>query len=130
MAYFEDARWEEEWIETAKSIIVEEYARKYDKTPKGLEKTVPTASVTDALSSAKKSKNMFDLMPRRSGVTKKAAKSSDATPSAPLKSELDIYLEADTEEVDNALEWWWKRRDIYPNLSCMALDYLTIPGAF
>jgi hAT family C-terminal dimerisation region len=32
--------------------------------------------------------------------------------------------------VEDALQWWHQRRDMFPCLSRMALDYLTIPGVF
>ncbi|KIM52090.1 hypothetical protein SCLCIDRAFT_141934, partial [Scleroderma citrinum Foug A] len=30
--------------------------------------------------------------------------------------------------VTDLLDWWCKHRCTYPQLSCMALDYLTIPA--
>jgi hypothetical protein len=42
--------------------------------------------------------------------------------------EIDRYLATDPEEVENPLLWWWERRSMYPDLSRMALDYLSIPG--
>lgn len=42
--------------------------------------------------------------------------------------ELDRYLATDTEEVANPLLWWWEHHSMYPCLSRMALDYLSIPG--
>lgn len=65
---------------------------------------------------------MFDNMPRRSGKAR-----APGAGAAEL-SELDLYLQADTEEVDDPIMWWHKRRDVYPALSRMALNYLTIPG--
>ena len=41
---------------------------------------------------------------------------------------LDLYLKADPEKVTDPLAWWIEQRDIYPQLSCMAIDFLTIPG--
>jgi hypothetical protein len=34
----------------------------------------------------------------------------------------------DIEQTDDAVRWWHERRAIYPKLSCMAIDYLTIPA--
>lgn len=45
-----------------------------------------------------------------------------------LRSELSRYLSTDVEHVTDALSWWNEHRDIYPRLSRMALNYLTIPG--
>lgn len=47
---------------------------------------------------------------------------------AELSDELARYLSADVETVDDPLEWWADRRAQYPNLSRMAIDFLTLPG--
>ncbi|KAF5331114.1 hypothetical protein D9619_005956 [Psilocybe cf. subviscida] len=62
--------------------------------------------------------NMFDNMPSAA-----PAKSSEEE-----KDELALYL---LEEIDpsvkDPLKWWRKRVHLYPHLSRMALDYLSIP---
>ena len=45
-----------------------------------------------------------------------------------LLSELDTYLQANVEQVTDVITWWHECRAMYPHLSCMALNYLTIPG--
>ena len=44
------------------------------------------------------------------------------------QSKLDRYLEIGTEQVDDVILWWTERKKLYPCLSRMALDYLSIPG--
>jgi hypothetical protein len=44
------------------------------------------------------------------------------------KDELDRYLNADTEIVTDALKWWVEKKTVFPCLSRMALDFLSIPG--
>jgi hypothetical protein len=44
--------------------------------------------------------------------------------------ELDDYLSQAIERVRDPIEWWWDHRHIFPNLSKMALDYLSIPGMY
>jgi len=45
------------------------------------------------------------------------------------RDELAKYLSTDCElHVDDGLLWWHKWKHIYPHLSQMALDYLSIPG--
>lgn len=44
------------------------------------------------------------------------------------RNELDRYLNEDIENVDDALQWWYNKRNVYPNLWRMATDYLSIPG--
>ena len=43
-------------------------------------------------------------------------------------TELDCYLTADIEHVTDAIAWWHEHHTIYPCLSRMALDYLSVPG--
>jgi hypothetical protein len=47
-----------------------------------------------------------------------------------LRDELDKYLSTDPEHVKDAVKWWFDRRTIYPRLSRMAMDYLTIPRKY
>lgn len=48
--------------------------------------------------------------------------------STPRTDELTRYLSTPSEPVDNPIAWWYNHRHIYPRLSRMALDYLSIPG--
>ena len=45
-------------------------------------------------------------------------------------SELDDFLSQPLEKVHDPIQWWWEHRIVFPTLSAMALDYLSIPGAF
>jgi hypothetical protein len=47
-----------------------------------------------------------------------------------FREEVDRYLSTDTEAIDNVLLWWWEQCSMYPCLSRMALDYLSIPSSF
>ena len=49
---------------------------------------------------------------------------------AELGDELDCYLQTPIEHAPDAIKWWVDRRAMYPKLSRMALDYLTIPGQY
>jgi hypothetical protein len=42
--------------------------------------------------------------------------------------ELDDYLSQPIEKVRDPIAWWWDHRHIFPKLSKMAFDYLSIPG--
>ena len=66
-----------------------------------------------------KSKNVFDNLA-----------SLNAPTCAELRDEYDRYLSTDPEVVDDILLWWSERHAMYPRLSHMALDYLTIPGKY
>jgi hypothetical protein len=47
-----------------------------------------------------------------------------------VEDELDLYLSAEPVKVADAIKWWHEKQGTYPQLSRMALDYLTIPGMF
>jgi len=51
----------------------------------------------------------------------------DPKTTAPI-SEINQYLRLPVEHVMDPLGWWVHNRQTYPNLSRMALDYLSIPG--
>lgn len=62
--------------------------------------------------------NMFDTMPSQVQVV-----------SSEDNDELARYLAEDVDlSVKDPLKWWRKRAHMYPHLSRMALDYLSIPG--
>jgi len=48
--------------------------------------------------------------------------------STDLGDELKCYLNADIEDIPDPIAWWHEHCAVYPHLSHMALDYLTIPG--
>src|ERR1700722_2593849 len=43
---------------------------------------------------------------------------------------LDDYLSQAIEKVSDPIGWWWDHRKVYPKLSAMAFDYLSVPGKF
>ena len=43
-------------------------------------------------------------------------------------NKLDKYLQLPVENVKDPLKWWVNNCKVYPNLSWMALDYLSIPS--
>ena len=65
------------------------------------------------------STNIFDNLPALS-----------APQPTELQDELERYLSIDPEDVSEPLLWWFERKHIYPHLSRMALDYLSIPRMF
>lgn len=44
------------------------------------------------------------------------------------QDELTEYLLQPLESVRDPIVWWWDHRMVFPRLSRMALDYLSIPG--
>ena len=51
-----------------------------------------------------------------------------ATVSLDHHDELEHYLSMDPEDVRDGILWWHDRCATFPHLSCMALNYLSIPG--
>lgn len=60
---------------------------------------------------------MFDNIPALASLD------SDST-----ADEITRYLQTAPDRADDALAWWYERRHIFPRLSRMARDYLSIPG--
>jgi hypothetical protein len=79
-----------------------------------------TESVVERTSSSKTaSLNVYDNLP--SLTTFKNTAPTD---------ELERYLREDIENIriEDALKWWAGKQHVYPRLSRMAMDYLSIPG--
>jgi hAT family C-terminal dimerisation region len=134
LEYFKAAGWEDEWIAAAHSIVHDTYKHLYASHSTGATQTLedsgdPIAQVChwfvfylifSYLNLALQdddTTNIFDHLP---ALTKPAKTSAIG--------ELDAYLNADIEEVEDALAWWKQQCSTYPHLSRMALDFLTIPG--
>lgn len=64
------------------------------------------------------SDNIFDNLPELA--------SSKLQPS--FGDELKAYLSTDEEPAQNPFHWWVQNRTVFPRLSRMALNYLSIPG--
>jgi len=117
LTYFQTAQWSDEWIKTAEALVRAEFERSYNHATNDSDSDIEIIDDAQAGSkNIKKSKNIFDNLPTL--VTPEPSRAS---------SELDRYLRLDIEDVDNAIAWWHERRSLYPRLSRMALDYLTIP---
>ena len=65
--------------------------------------------------------NIFDHLPN---VKKTRSVASEAA------KEIERYLSTATLKTDNPLQWWTENAELYPTLSWMALDYLSIPGTY
>ncbi|TFY58892.1 hypothetical protein EVJ58_g6133 [Rhodofomes roseus] len=121
--YFRDNNWPEEWIAQARFLVRQAYDEDWKgqavshEEREGAEEPQPPTDAQHATSSKKS--NMFD-----------AARASRKKAAVPIVDELDHYLNTDANPaIDSALGWWTSReqRTTYPNLSRMAISYLTIP---
>jgi|GraSoiStandDraft_60_1057301.scaffolds.fasta_scaffold328415_2 hypothetical protein len=54
----------------------------------------------------------------------------DTAPTSSSNDELQQYLTADIEDVKDGLKWWHEKRAVFPRLSRMARNYLSIPGEY
>ncbi len=152
-SYFKDAGWPSHWIKNARDMLEEEFQRAYKKhEPDELpadsepadgqrkskkredrgkeahevshplwqhERSLPMSTTYhfSPCSCPLQGHNVFDHIPTPS--------SKHARPG---KDEIARYFATVTEETSNPLRWWLERRALFPCLSRMAIDYLSIPG--
>ena len=125
--------WEADWIKKAKELVCNKYSSKYEDKI-----VIPDQNDENSGSEVSSLDICYNIIPNlfilnqdahdtfdnfaNTSVTNKASSST-------CHSELDEYLQLPVENVKDALKWWVNNRMIYPNLACMALDYLSIPGA-
>ena len=128
LEYFEQAGWDEEWRTTAEEILRTEFRRGYA----GIQVNDDTALAVRLFFLL--SFLFFDLSPLQDDFDPTFDNIFDALPTVSrskkvgLADEIARYLSAPTEATLDPLVWWTERKDIYPRLSRMALDYLSIPG--
>ena len=106
LKYFQQRHWAQDWIETAETIVREEF-KKYDTRPTlGPILSVPEVDDIEATT------DFLDI------------------PMDGLKeiNELDDYLSQAIEKVTDPIKWWWDHRKVFPKLSAMAFDFLSVPG--
>ncbi|TFY79033.1 hypothetical protein EWM64_g4980 [Hericium alpestre] len=109
LQYFRNHHWEDEWIETAENLVREEYAHHYEHENDAVE-----SEINDAVPQT--ADNTFDFGDISVGNE------------AERISELEEYLRSPVEKVKDPVQWWFSKRHVYPKLSRMALDYLSIPA--
>jgi hypothetical protein len=117
LKYFKHADWEPEWIVAAKDIVRAEFDRSYAAQPENVEEDKDKDKDVEMRGMC--SSNIFDNLPALS-----------APRTRELRDELDGYLSIDPEHIVDVLMWWTEKKSMYPRLSRMALDYLSIPGEF
>lgn len=114
LEYFRAHDWKREWIRLAEQLVRDEYTKNYQGKAECLEENLYEAD-DKALQSAFDAE-FGDFANFTTGII-----------SVPT-SELDDYLKLPVEKAPDPLKWWHNHRRVYPNLSRMALDYLSIPG--
>ena len=106
LQYFQKQKWEKDWIEEAERLTRDVYEDTYEKS-------------TDV-----KNEEVVKVDP--SGIAA-FANISVSTSVVEKQNELDDYLRALVENTPDPLKWWHEHRLAYPNLSVMALDFLSAP---
>lgn len=121
LEYFRRQEWLDSWIEEAEKMTHDEYIAKYEAELDTTQNSADSVSLTTWFYM------LFSLVPQVSidGFNNFGNLSVKQSPG---KGELDEYLRAPVENVPEPLKWWLNNSHIYPNLSRMALDYLSIPG--
>ncbi|OJT07830.1 hypothetical protein TRAPUB_1276 [Trametes pubescens] len=120
LLYFKKMKWKEEWISNAREILRTEYEKRYANCLPRAKQTHPGSDESgEEASSLVEEKNDINIF--------EALEHEDVADDE-VSDELTRYLSTDPERVKDALEWWNDRRASFPNLSRMALDYLSIPA--
>ena len=107
LEYFRQHKWEDEWVEEAENLAREEYIGRYEVTNEG-DAPVTNENLSDI--------DAFDIA------------NLSVLPHTAHASEIDEYLRLPIETCRDPLKWWLDNQHVYPNLSNMAMDYLSIPG--
>jgi hypothetical protein len=107
--YFHNQKWEGEWIKEAESLVQDKYVTKY-------EKSANKPDVTPSMSLNMKNNDKFVSFSDLSVTT------------APHVSKIQEYLNHSVKNIKDPLRWWVDNKNVYLNLHCMVLDYLSIPG--
>ncbi|PIL28879.1 hypothetical protein GSI_08925 [Ganoderma sinense ZZ0214-1] len=115
LRYFEEAGWSRGWIQNAREMLEEQYDFQY-KPEEGDEDSQQSDEDIKAIPEGA---NIFDHLPSVKSTRKLASAAA---------SEIERYLSTGTVKVNNPLKWWTDNAALYPNLSHMALDYLSIPA--
>ncbi|KAF8667473.1 hypothetical protein AX14_006338 [Amanita brunnescens Koide BX004] len=121
LEYFKHAKWPESWITTARELLRSAYECSYvDRIIPNADEQAKEKGKAKANGKTSKGKeenvNIFDNLP------------SLAKPkTSHLCDELENYLGTDIEEVEDPIAWWNECRSVYPQLSRMVLDYLSVP---
>nr|GAT43317.1 predicted protein [Mycena chlorophos] len=134
LSYFRDARWLEEWIVAATTLLRERFEERYNKPPAPASE--PSTPVTSEQEQEFTSPVKVTLTPVLHIMTliyfeaKNRYKdpSFKAPTAAALGDEIERYLASPVEDVQDPIQWWIERKAVYPRLSRMAIDYLLIPA--
>ncbi|OJT01922.1 Zinc finger BED domain-containing protein RICESLEEPER 2, partial [Trametes pubescens] len=138
LTYFKSINWSEEWITTAHDIVKAEYKKHYEGRfqKKDLQEGHDNGHAhedgvdneDDGRKSSENTPNVHnDVMDDEANIFDSLASFKPPT-KAQLSDKLVQYLNTDPEHTEDVLQWWINHQVSYPNLSRMAIDYLTMPA--
>jgi hypothetical protein len=148
LKYFKDRKWKPEWISRARTILTERFHESYagrfgfqNSKTSGWESSSSHASSEVCFFCLLSIRFAHNFQDKRSGEKTKdkkanrfdddgAIEQAGGAASTPPANEVDHFLDSDIEQVKSKdlITWWKSKARIYPCLSRMALDYLSIPG--
>jgi hypothetical protein len=133
LTYFKSAGWRDSWISTAEKLVRNRFSTNHaaakaeqeeadgngsdDSVHEVCEQVTKAGFHLTMLEQATSQGNIFDNLPSLAPLK-----------STPVVDEITLYLTVPLENVKDAIKWWREKHNVYPRLSRMALDYLTIPG--
>ena len=136
LKYFSKQKWDKAWIDTAEEIVQEEFKHNYATyiVPKSGKASHPSKKVSPSTADFVDNILIF-YQCKLDGYdsSNEDAQNVDLDPSTEenFVTELDNYLKSSqVKDVKDPLNWWYENCGLYPRLSCMARDYLMIPGKF
>ncbi|PIL31003.1 hypothetical protein GSI_05696 [Ganoderma sinense ZZ0214-1] len=139
LSYFRKLKWTKGWQQTVHKLVKQEYANTYagrfDGSQDKPESNADDSSRPNSPSQSSTYENnnsegaWVDVDPSDDGRNLfNILDDFDADPDEDIRDKLEHYLTAPTQKVTDVIQWWKDRQGIYPNLSRMAIDYLTIPA--
>jgi len=124
LSYFKTAKWKEDWIDTAETLVRKTFAHLYTSADvTGNDLDLEHAQDSNKVSS---NKTMCSSLLQCTVLTQSTFQPANVfdtlTALAPprvtnLRTELDRYLAANVEHVTDALVWWHEHHVAYPRLS-------------
>lgn len=120
-------RWIENLTERMSQVFTTEYLRNgaSDHAP---QEAAPRVCFhkSQSCAHAHKLQTFAEQMLEASPV--KSSSRRDAAAAVEIAWELEQYLSSGVENAPDIIAWWWQKRETYPNLYRMALDYCSAPG--
>jgi hypothetical protein len=129
LEYFKQHEWEPEWIEQAESLVCETFVGTY-AIKQEFQKLESDGMVSFHADLRVNQADTTSVQVSGDGSNSESFANISVTKKIVLSRthKLDEYMRSPPENVKDPLQWWAQHAAMYPALSRMALDYLSIPG--